>query len=139
MLRPIECIYKKLRKPSNIPCMFDVECTFFSVGIVLMMAYHMHHEIAHLLNMDATRTQTQKFIIKRRLKTKLVRHFRICFFFQLIFSAIHCFNALLRLRGYKTFFMLNSTEDEISTAHKKLKYRQMKKSLRCCIYHANKC
>ena len=30
-------------------------------------------------------------------------------------------------RGYKTFFMLNSTEHEISTANKKkLKYRQMK-------------
>ena len=28
--------------------------------------------------------------------------------------------------GYKTFIMLNSTEDEISTPHKKLKYRQMK-------------
>ena len=83
----------------------------------LMMAYHIHHEIAHLLNMDATMTQTHKFIIKRRLKTKLVTYFRICFFFQLIFSAIHCFNALLS-RGYKLFFMLNSTEDEISTAHK---------------------
>ena len=32
-------------------------------------------------------------------------------------------------RGYKTFFMLNSTEHEISTAHKKLKYGQMKKFL----------
>ena len=30
-------------------------------------------------------------------------------------------------RGYKTFFMLNSTEHEISTAHKKLKYQQTKK------------
>ena len=35
----------------------------------------------------------------------------------------------LRPRGYKTFFMLNSTEHEISTAHKKLKYRQIKKYL----------
>ena len=26
-------------------------------------------------------------------------------------------------RGYKAFFMLNSTEQESSTAHKKLKYR----------------
>ena len=32
-------------------------------------------------------------------------------------------------RGYKTFFMLNSTEHEISTAYKKLKYRQIKKFL----------
>ena len=32
-------------------------------------------------------------------------------------------------RGYKTFFMLISTEHEISTAHNKLKYRQMKKFL----------
>ena len=32
-----------------------------------------------------------------------------------------------RSRGYKTFFKLNSTEHEISTAHKKIKYRQMKK------------
>ena len=31
-------------------------------------------------------------------------------------------------RGYKTFFMLNSTEHEISTAHK-IKYRQIKKFL----------
>ena len=29
----------------------------------------------------------------------------------------------------KHFFMLNSTEHEISTAHKKLKYRQIKKCL----------
>ena len=29
--------------------------------------------------------------------------------------------------GYKTFFMLNSTEHEISPAHKNLSYRQMKK------------
>ena len=34
-----------------------------------------------------------------------------------------------RPRGYKTFFMLNSTEHEISTAQKKLKYRQIKKFL----------
>ena len=32
-------------------------------------------------------------------------------------------------RGYKTFFMLNSTGHEISTAHKKLKYRQIKSFL----------
>ena len=32
-------------------------------------------------------------------------------------------------RGYKKIFKLNSTEHEISTAHKKLKYRQMKKFL----------
>ena len=32
-------------------------------------------------------------------------------------------------RGYKTFFMLNSTEYKISTAHKILKFRQMKKFL----------
>ena len=31
-------------------------------------------------------------------------------------------------RDYKTFFMLNSTELEISTAHKKLKYRQANNS-----------
>ena len=29
-------------------------------------------------------------------------------------------------QGYKTFFMLNSSEHEISTADQKLKYRQMK-------------
>ena len=45
---------------------------------------------------------------------------------------------LSRPRGYKTFFVLNSTEHEISTAHKKLKYREMKKVfcfkyLKCCI------
>ena len=34
-----------------------------------------------------------------------------------------------RSRGYKTCFMLNSTEHELSTAHKKLKYRHMKKFL----------
>ena len=28
--------------------------------------------------------------------------------------------------SYKTFFMLNSAEHEISTAHKNIKYRQMK-------------
>ena len=46
-------------------------------------------------------------------------------------------------RGYKTFFMLNSTEHEISTAHKTkiLTNKEVScfKSLRCCIYHADKC
>ena len=46
-------------------------------------------------------------------------------------------------RGYKTCFMLNSTEHEISTAHKSKipanKEVSCFKSLRCCIYHANKC
>ena len=32
-------------------------------------------------------------------------------------------------RGYKTFFMLNSMEHEKATAHKKLKYQQIKKFL----------
>ena len=31
--------------------------------------------------------------------------------------------------GFKTFFMLNSSEHEISTAHKKLTNQQMKKLL----------
>ena len=34
-----------------------------------------------------------------------------------------------RPRGYKTFFILNSAEHEISTDHKKIKYRQIKKFL----------
>ena len=34
--------------------------------------------------------------------------------------------AMLRPGGYTTFFMLNSTEHEISTAHKKLQYRKIK-------------
>ena len=46
-----------------------------------------------------------------------------------------------RPRGYKTFFMLNSTEHKISTA-KKTKIPTNEeiscfKSLRCCIYLAN--
>ena len=41
-------------------------------------------------------------------------------------------------RGYKTFFMLNSTEHKISTDHKtKIATVSCFKSLRCCIYHAN--
>ena len=32
-------------------------------------------------------------------------------------------------QGYKTFFMLNSTEHEISNPHKKLKYQKVMKSL----------
>ena len=32
-------------------------------------------------------------------------------------------------RGYKTFFMLNSTEHNFSTAHTTLEYRQIKKVL----------
>ena len=46
-------------------------------------------------------------------------------------------------RAYKTLFMLNSTEHEISTAHKtkmlKIKDVSCFQTLRCCIYHANKC
>ena len=48
-----------------------------------------------------------------------------------------------RLRGYKTFFLLNSTEHEFSTDHKTKTPTNEEvscfKSLRCCIYHANKC
>ena len=33
---------------------------------------------------------------------------------------------LIRPQSYKTFFMLNSTESEIPTAHKKIKYQQIK-------------
>ena len=48
-----------------------------------------------------------------------------------------------RPQGFKTFFMLNSTEHEISTAHKtqisKKKEVSCFKSLRCYIYHAGKC
>ena len=51
--------------------------------------------------------------------------------------------AMIRPRGYKTFFMLNSAEHEISTAHKtKIPTNEeiyCIKSLRCCIYHAHKC
>ena len=48
-----------------------------------------------------------------------------------------------RPQGYKTFFMLNSTEHDISTAGK-TKIPANKevfgfKSLRCGIYHANRC
>ena len=46
-------------------------------------------------------------------------------------------------QGYKTFFRLNSTEHEISTAHKtKIQTNEevsCLRSIRCCIYHANKC
>ena len=48
-----------------------------------------------------------------------------------VMSFASCFGNILypdQARGYKTFFMLNSTEHEISTAHKKLKYQQIKKS-----------
>ena len=41
-------------------------------------------------------------------------------------ASICLFTVQIRPRGYKTFFMLISTEYEISTAHEKLKYRQMK-------------
>ena len=47
-----------------------------------------------------------------------------------------------RPRVYKTFFMVNSTEHEISTVHKtKIPTNEEFygfNSLRCCIYHANK-
>ena len=50
----------------------------------------------------------------------------------------------LRAQGYKTFFMLNSTVHDISTAHKKTKILTNEevfcfKYLICCVYHANKC
>ena len=49
----------------------------------------------------------------------------------------------LRPWGYKACFMINSTEHEISTAHKtKIPTKEevsCLKSLRCWIYHANKC
>ena len=39
--------------------------------------------------------------------------------------------------GYRPFFMLNSTEQEISTVHKmKNKDFPYFQTLRCCIYHA---
>ena len=49
--------------------------------------------------------------------------------------------SLIWPRGYKTFSMLNSTEHELSTAHKnkipKSELVSCFKSLRCGIYHAN--
>ena len=47
-------------------------------------------------------------------------------------------------RSYKTFFMLISAEFELSTGHNNENTDKNKevycfKSLRCCIYHANKC
>ena len=46
-------------------------------------------------------------------------------------------------RGYTSFFMLNSTEHQIPTAHKNLILTNGEvscfKSLQSCIYHANKC
>ena len=51
-----------------------------------------------------------------------------------------------RPRGYETFLMLNSTEHEISTAHKtKIPTNKETscftcfKALKCCMYHANEC
>ena len=50
---------------------------------------------------------------------------------------------LIRPRGYTTFFVLNSTEYKILTANttKIPKSEEVScfKSLRCGIYHANKC
>ena len=49
----------------------------------------------------------------------------------------------IRPRGYKTFFILNSTEHKISTAHKTKiptnKEVSCFKSLRCCIFNSYKC
>ena len=49
----------------------------------------------------------------------------------------------IKSRGYKTFYVLNLTEHEISTAHKTkvLKNKDFScfQTLRCCIYHAHKC
>ena len=46
-------------------------------------------------------------------------------------------------RGYKIFFMLNSTEHEVSSAHKTIIPTNVEvscfKSLRCCVYPAHKC
>ena len=56
-------------------------------------------------------------------------------------------NKMVRLanwsKGYKTLFMLVSTEHEISIAHKTKIWKNEEiscsKSLKCCIYRANKC
>ena len=53
------------------------------------------------------------------------------------------FKQLIWPQGYKTFFMLNSTGHEISTAQKnktaKNKDFSCFQTLRCFIYHADKC
>ena len=44
--------------------------------------------------------------------------------------------------GYKTFFMLNSAEQEILIAHESLNTEKglfCFQTLNCCIYHANEC
>ena len=56
-----------------------------------------------------------------------------------LWFVIMAFSGLL---GYKTFFMLNSTEHEISTAHKAKIPTNKEVSCfksRCYVYHANKC
>ena len=51
-------------------------------------------------------------------------------------------NITIRPRGYKTFFMLILTENQISTSHKNkmLKNKDFSffQTLRCCIHYANK-
>ena len=42
----------------------------------------------------------------------------MCFNRQTVYKTHSNYSAYTRSQGYKTFFMLNSTEDEISTAHK---------------------
>ena len=63
--------------------------------------------------------------------------------YEILVQIAYVKEPLIRPRGYKTFYMLNLTEHEISTAHKTKIPRNKNvssfKSLRCCIYHFNKC
>ena len=76
----------------------------------------------------------------------LLIFFKIIFFEKKFRNTIRVSNILdpdqARPRGYKTFFMLNSTEQEIWTAHKakmlKNKDFSFLRTLRCFTYPANK-
>ena len=82
-----------------------------------------------------------KFVRERKKKQSEI----VCILTSLTICVLanFAYAFVIRPQGYKMFFMLNSTEHEISTALKtKLptnKEVSSFKSLRCCIYHANKC
>ena len=83
----------------------------------------------------------------QHILTRIVVNPQVCYFleynFQNKLAKSVCLHSCTWPRGYKTFFILNSTEHEISTAQKtKIPTNEEVscfKSLRCCIYHANKC
>ena len=85
------------------------------------------------------RVQDSQIVIKEKVQVDTVKDNHQAPTKRYKFEVRVVIESEARPRGYKTFFMLNSTEHEISTAYQQNLFNKEVscfKSHRCCIYNA---